>query len=245
MLASIVIDSLLSIDARNTTYFYCRENDAERNNCISILRGLLSQLLNQHRDLIPYCHDKMNSTGEVILTTTTLAQNLLKVFFEKADCSRVIIDGLDECHPDQRKLLLAFFTDLVDHCDQRDPGKLRVLFISQNYADIEKALETATTLKLTENDNRSDIKSYVRNRSIEIQGKYDLDTETVEDIQDMTCARSKGMSNLASDAIHLVNRIGMFLYAKLVMDHLWALETKLNVLDEIRIYGFPEGLGDA
>lgn len=37
----------------------------------------------------------------------------------------------------------------------------------------------------------------------------------------------------------------MFLFAKLVLDHLYALETKENILNEIKIYGFPEGLEEA
>jgi hypothetical protein len=38
---------------------------------------------------------------------------------------------------------------------------------------------------------------------------------------------------------------GMFLYAKLAMENLYAQETQKNLLDEIEIYQFPEGLGEA
>ena len=39
--------------------------------------------------------------------------------------------------------------------------------------------------------------------------------------------------------------IGMFLFAKLVMENLHAQETRMDLLREIEEYPFPEGLGDA
>ena len=39
--------------------------------------------------------------------------------------------------------------------------------------------------------------------------------------------------------------IGMFLFAKLVMENLHAQETRMDLLKEIDEYPFPEGLGDA
>ena len=37
----------------------------------------------------------------------------------------------------------------------------------------------------------------------------------------------------------------MFLFAKLVMENLFAQETKRNLLDEIEVYPFPAELGEA
>lgn len=203
-------------------------------------------MLNNHRDLIPYCHDRMVSTGEINLTTVTQAESLLKVLFEKADNTRVVIDGLDECDVDQRKLLLAFFTDAVDHFDERDPGKLRVLLISQDYLDIQKALQCATVLKLTNENNEADIKTYVREWSLKFQSKYELEPAILEEIQYSTCARAKGMlSWLLMFGLHRMNDLGMFLFAKLVMQHLYDLETQDNLLNEIEFYGFPAGLEEA
>ena len=39
--------------------------------------------------------------------------------------------------------------------------------------------------------------------------------------------------------------IGMFLFAKLVMENLYAQETQYNLLQEVNVYGFPKGLEDA
>lgn len=151
-------------------------------------------MLNNCRELIPYCYDKLVNTGELNLTTTTLAQQLLRLFCEKIPRQYVIIDGLDEVESAQRKLLLSFLSETVDRCDERDPGKLRVMIVSQEILDIEKYMKTATTLKLTAEHNKNDIRAYVSDRSQEIQRKYDLEPDNVEDIQESTCVRSDGRS---------------------------------------------------
>ncbi len=148
--------------------------------------------MTQCQDLIPYCYDKLLSSGELILTTVNLAEQLLKLFCEKIPKQFIIIDGLDECDPQQRKLVLSFSLKIVDSCDDREPGKLRLLFVSQQCSDVEKALKTAEILKLTEKDNEKDIKKYVLGRLKEIQEKHSLEYHVTECIQESTVARSKG-----------------------------------------------------
>ena len=128
------------------------------------------------------------------MTTTTLAERLLKLFCDELEKQYIIIDGLDECDPAQRKLVLSFFTAMVERCDEREAGKLRVLFISQDYPDIEKPLQNANAiiLKLTAEDNKHDIRAYVRTWAEKIKVKYELDNETIEDIREATCVRSQG-----------------------------------------------------
>jgi hypothetical protein len=158
----------------------------------------LRQVLNQSRELIPHCYSKILSSGEVVLTSPSLAERLLTLFCEKITKQYIIIDGLDECEIAQRKLVLSFFTATVEDCDERDPGKLRVLFVSQDYPDIDKALRATTVLKLTAEDNKKDIMTYVRGWSAKIKEKYTLESDIVEDIQDSTCIRSQGMNDVCS-----------------------------------------------
>lgn len=188
----MVIDECLQDSSSTTAYFYCKENDPEKDTCISIFRGLLSQLLDQCQDLIPYSHEKSRTSGELNLTTTKLAGQLLKLFCEKLPKLYIVIDGLDECNTDQRKLVLSFLTETVVHCDNHNPGKLRVLLVSQDFLDIAKALQAAPVLKLTAEDNKNDITAYVRVWCKKIQQKHALGINEVEDIENATCIRAKG-----------------------------------------------------
>jgi hypothetical protein len=80
----------------------------------------------------------------------------------------------------------------VNRCDEEDPGKLRIFFISQAYTDIDKALRTATVFRLNAESNRCDIEAYVHARCLEIQTLYSLDEGTIKDIEEATTARSQG-----------------------------------------------------
>jgi hypothetical protein len=83
---------------------------------------------------------------------------------------------------------------MVDRCDEREPGKLRVLFVSQDFPDIKKSLQTASVMKLTPEDNKDDIVAYVHDWSKKIREKYYLNDEQVEFIQESTLIRSQGSS---------------------------------------------------
>ncbi|KAE9374277.1 hypothetical protein N431DRAFT_371745 [Stipitochalara longipes BDJ] len=229
ILASVIVDDCFKDDSYTTSYFYCRLDDPEKNDCISIYRGLLSQLLNRCREIIPYCYDKYLSSGEVNLTSTALAEQLLKLFFEQIPKHFIIVDGLDECNPAQRKLILTFFNAMVDRCDEREPGKLRVLFVSQNFSDISKALPTATVVNLTPEDNKNDIKAYIKDWSKKITRFYELTASQTEHMEETTMIRSQGM----------------FLFVKLVMENLYAQGTRGNLIDELNLYPFPDGIGEA
>lgn len=179
-----------------TSYFYCKDGDPERNNCTAVLKGVLKQLLLQCCDLVPYCHDKLQSSGDIILTSASLTQSLLELFCEGVTKQRFIIDGLDECDPPQRKSIMSFFTEMVDKCDRHQPGKLRVLFVSQDYPDIKNALKTAAVISLGPVDNADDIKRYVKHWAMKIQGKFGLGSEQTEALKDLTCHKAQGSSQV-------------------------------------------------
>jgi hypothetical protein len=76
---------------------------------------------------------------------------------------------LDECEIIERREALECLTRLVGECNAVEPGKLRILIVSQYYPDIQRALQSTGTMKLaptiiqiSETDNESDIKTYVK-----------------------------------------------------------------------------------
>lgn len=160
----------------------------------SILRGLLSQLISQSPDLIPYCHDKRSTSGELTLRSASLAKQLVELYCQRPSKLYIIIDGLDECNMEERKLILFFFNSMVERHNAKDPGKIRVLFISQDWDDIRKALTTAARIALCATDNEADIRSFVRKWSLKIQQKFKLEDSYINYITDSTCNRSAGMN---------------------------------------------------
>jgi hypothetical protein len=193
ILASVMIDNCLLKQEFATAYFYCKPDDTERNTCTSIFKGLLSQLLRQCVDLIPHCYERCLSSGESTLSSATLTKQFLELFCERLEKLFFVIDGLDECEPPERKLVLHSLMTIIEKCDGYQPGKLRVLVVSQDFPDIRKALLAATVISIEPKDNKHDIERYIGDWTSRIQIHYHLDDVQTEFIRLATFARARGM----------------------------------------------------
>jgi hypothetical protein len=126
--------------------------------------------LAQYRDmLLPSFYTRRTLSGDASLRSLPVSKKLLE------DCCSIVpklflvVDGLDECEITERKEALECLTRLVGECNAIEPGKLRVLVVSQYYPDIQRALQSTAAMKLaptiiqiSETDNESDIKTYVK-----------------------------------------------------------------------------------
>ncbi|KAF7874047.1 hypothetical protein EAF04_002719 [Stromatinia cepivora] len=139
----------------------------------------------------------------------------------------LVIDGLDECEPSQRKLLLSTLVAIVQKA--LHPGMLRLLVVSQNVPDIKRYLRQSSELKLSSSCNRSDIEVYSRVWSEKIQQKFAIPDYTKTYIVN---AVSKGAD-------------GMFLYAKLILTNLHSQTSRQKVYEELQPGTFPVGFEQA
>ncbi|KAF2474163.1 C2H2 domain-containing protein [Lindgomyces ingoldianus] len=236
ILASVIIEECKRRKPVLTSYFYCNCDGGGNSSAVGVFKGLLDQLLDQFPDLMPHCHTRSSSSGEPSLRSLGSAKKLLEDFCLTIPKQYIIVDGLDECEGPERKQILEFFVQLVTQCDSEDPGRLRILFVSQDYADIKKALHRSLNSKvvpkiisLTSTDNERDIRIYVSNLASQVKVKYSLEEELAHYIRELTISRAHGM----------------FLYAELVMSNLLKQPTKLEFLDETQLERFPNGLEEA
>ena len=181
-----------------TSYFYCHYDNQRANTAVGILRGLLDQLLDEFPLLLPPCHSKQSTSGEPSLRSLSIAKQLFENFCSTVPKLYIVIDGLDECEQYERKQLLETIMDVINHCEADEPGKLRVLFVSQDYADIRRGLEkeklAPKIVALSASDNEGDIQTYVRGWVRRIAIKYDPFTEEMaEYLRNLTVARAKGI----------------------------------------------------
>ena len=111
----------------------------------------------------------------------------------------MIIDGLDECELPERKQILEYLVQLVTQCDLEDPGKLRLLLVSQDHADIRRILHSSTNTRtvprivaLSPAHNENDIRSFVNHRAGEIRAEHGLDADQTEYLKELTVQRAQG-----------------------------------------------------
>lgn len=70
----------------------------------------------------------------------------------------MVFDGVDECDLVERRMILSTMTTIINN--NREPGKYRVLFVSQYESDIKGLLRSAEVIRITEKDNEDEIGEY-------------------------------------------------------------------------------------
>lgn len=179
-------------------FFYCKNGDPEKKTLISFMKAVLSQLVTQQDHLIPYYHDEGVRSGEVSLQSTKLCKNLLRHMLLNIPKAFLVIDGLDECEDAERRLIMDFLSEVINLCDSKTPGKVRVLILSRDEPDIRRALAIATVVRVGRKDTLQDIKSYVQYHAGQVQQKFELPDADREYIEQNVFDKSDGKSPLVS-----------------------------------------------
>jgi hypothetical protein len=233
VLASVLIEECsriaeLSKDS-SFAFFYCRDQDEQRNKFVSVAKSMLSQLLRQQPVILPYLYDECIKSAKVTLTSPQDCIRLLGTVLRAVPQIFVIVDGIDECEPKERKAMLNFFTSTITS-DDIALGKMRSLFISQQLSDIMAALHAADSIQLTKDHIELDIWNFAVKWAFEIQKKFNLMPDLMREyIVKLVCDGADGM----------------FLFAKLVLQNLHDQENMDNVYKELRPDTFPEGFDQA
>ncbi|KAL6413086.1 uncharacterized protein AUP68_02584 [Ilyonectria robusta] len=243
VLASVVIEEIADKKTVPIAFFYCKNGDQEKKTLISLMKAVLSQLVTQQDHLIPYYHDEGVRSGEVSLQSTKLCKSLLRHMLLNIPKAFLVIDGLDECDDTERRLILDFLSEVINLCDSKTPGKVRVLILSRDEPDIRRALAIATVIRIGRQDTLQDIESYIQYHASQVQQKFKLPDVDREYIEQNVLDKSDGNSPFISSYMTASNVPGMFLYAKLVMANLEG-QPSLHLLRE-EFHTLPKGLGEA
>ena len=143
--------------------------------------------------MLAYIHEKASTSGQTVLSTESIAKDLLETSIKNRDKVYVILDGLDECDREERKKIVTFFKDLWTSLPPNDADSLRCLFTSQDDGIARKDFANMSSLKITEDHIRSDIQTYTTARSLDIQTKLSLPPDRQQYIQRLVTDRAEGI----------------------------------------------------
>jgi hypothetical protein len=184
-----------------TSFFYCHDGDPTSSSAVGILKGLVDQLLTQFPQMLPPCHTRRTSSGEPSLRSSTITKKLFEDFCETIPKLFIIIDGLDECEKDERRYVLDVLTEVVGLCDTKEPGKLRLLLVSQDYVDIRSSAISRMApkiLQISDIDNESDIRAFTEVWVDRIASKFSPFTDAMSEyLRNLTVANAKGTAAAA------------------------------------------------
>ncbi|RSM05159.1 hypothetical protein CEP52_006410 [Fusarium oligoseptatum] len=136
ILASSIVDHLCQIRQPNQfiSFFFSRFDDPTTLASDTIIRSLLQQLLSvapmetMDPALASWIADCLQKTQSNFFSLDTLGE-LYKVASKFTQGWFILIDGVDECEREQRRLLYDFFSRFINTCS--GPQRVRILFSSR------------------------------------------------------------------------------------------------------------------
>lgn len=199
----------------------------------------------RQESVLNYLYEKAAESSEALLSTTSVAKELLTVTLNSCKDVYIVLDGLDEYSRAERKDLTSWFIDLISSLSRTDFGSIRCLFISQEDGFARKDLSMLSQIKITPNDNKADIEAFCQHWHEEIEEKFGcLDGE--QHVKNVISARAQGIvSFVPKDQTSCSSIIGMFLYAKLVTWSLWNQPSRAHFEAEMGPERLPEDLDQA
>ena len=165
--SSVVVEDCLSQAAprsgENLAFFYCSDEDPNRNRPIWILRSILAQLMCSPNNLeVPtrlmeiYDSSRKSPDENVVRLTADECVITLRQVISQAKETTVVIDALDECE-DPDELLLS-----LKEVEQGNPRRIRFFLSSRMHVRVSKIYESCITVS-TLGRNDADLAYYIWN----------------------------------------------------------------------------------
>jgi hypothetical protein len=98
---------------------------------LAVIKGFLSQLLQQDDAILPYLYQKASESGQTTLSTSTLAKEIFETAVKNSPKLYIIIDGIDECPREERKEMVEELVRLRASLPEQDDS-FRCLFSCQD-----------------------------------------------------------------------------------------------------------------
>ena len=204
LLCSVIIEAVKKLQVTTPSarikyaYFYCRNENPKKNNLLSIVGALITQLAEQNRDseLSSLLYKMITRSNDAHLSSQNEAKELLKCVLEGSSASHtfLIIDGLDECvTPDDIINVIATINELTEPLNIVSPGTYRLFFSSTDENIIQNQLLKAVKLEIQPKDNEQDIKHYITCWSSKIQKRFGLSDDEHQGLVSSVMSKTNGI----------------------------------------------------
>ena len=246
-LASHIIEGLLEDSTQATLFFYCKHDTPTKDNFKSILRALIVQLACKDSTVTSYIYEECCKRDPAGISTAL--EQLAKDVFDTQAKLFIVLDGLDECEPEEVQKALSWFIDRQKTTDYSGHTRIRLLCVSQRTEVIERMLSETPQLSLENPHHELDVRQFVKQQASLIEDEFRIGSEVEAQITTRVSntAKSKFISSLYTvrSLTNNSNHPGMFLFAKLVMQNLQNQTSRYDLMKELEPEVFPVNLQDA
>ncbi|KZL73005.1 beta transducin-like protein HET-E2c [Colletotrichum tofieldiae] len=181
MLLCGIIDELDKTSSK-PIYFFCQAADQRLNSATAVLRGLIWFLVLQQPTLIMYLQAEYSQAGKRLFEDANawyaLSQMLISMLADPLlDDQILVIDALDECVTDLRRLL--------DFMSKSASSRAKWIVSSRNWPTIEQNLESTSQLCLELNEDAvsTAVRAYIQHKVDQLASKNKYDGSTIGLVQ--------------------------------------------------------------
>lgn len=185
-MVDVLLNQLKVDNDEGFAYFYCNQNETERQDPEAILRAILKQLMAGvlHKLVVEhYLASKLEgfpSGGLAIRESTELTLQRLNIYPK----TTIIIGALDECDRKLREDLCESLKKIVTLA----PNLVKIFVSSRDDADITKRDAVLPNLYIEATDKVEDINNFVESKVNEcIQKRRLLNGQVKPELKDLIC----------------------------------------------------------
>ncbi|MCJ1426374.1 hypothetical protein MMC29_004277 [Sticta canariensis] len=222
ILCSRLVDHLQEQQKVSFGYYFCRFSPTGADTCVEVLRAMVAQLVKSQPDMLPHIHQ--NYVDKALNPSLKVMKELLAQVLSGLPSSRIILDGVDECHETQQKEILSTLLPLQKNA----PNSCKLLISSRvDEGYIKSVLRQKPSIRLKDHNSEA-ISLFVDQNVAELSDIFDsLEDDLLDRIRRELCFKAGGM----------------FLWVRLVIDNLRSQTTAREL--ENSLEKLPEGLEEA
>jgi hypothetical protein len=225
-----------------------------------LLLALLSQLIHQDDVLLEQTYQRCLSVSQQKIHSSDIIHDIATVALKSQRFCFVILDGLDECtgnlsvNPaEEQEQVIEWFDSLKAGSDSEElhtcESCIRIFISGQRNGFLEERLSSYQSIQLEIIvAHNQDIESYAKQRSTKIRKKFEISIAQERDLVNKVTSAAKGepLAVLRKYILRFLTTIlGMFLYAKIVLNNLLNQVSKRHFNQELEAKHFPKGLDEA
>ena len=171
MLCAQFIRHLRAIKDCTVAFFVCDFRSGGLNSCSHILRTIAGHLIKQHPTLVEFIYGQYITQG--LSPSKANLKRLLLDLLSGVACTRLVVDGLDECNDEEQKEILSVLLQFVDI--KSDSTECKAVAFSRDVAVINKSLKKVLMISLKDEIAAAEnsIKAYVQHELHQIRNEFD------------------------------------------------------------------------
>jgi hypothetical protein len=128
---------------------------------------------------------------------------MLKSALNECTLTYIVLDGIDECDREERKLIVKWFRQYIEDLPARDPhgngpDRVRCLFVSQ-IDHARKDFAGLSSVTISQSCNEGDIQRFCHAEAEKLQRKFSISNEETANFSTTVRLAAEGGFMLASE----------------------------------------------